>query len=222
MKSLVKIVFVLFLFFTALLILFNATGLMSVEKIETYMKVAQEASPVYVAFIVSLLLFVDLFIAVPSLTVMILAGFFLGPVIGSVSAITGIVLAGVCGYLFSRRYGAGLLAVLITDPKEREDAIGTFRKHGPLIIIVSRAAPVLPEISACLAGLSGMNFLKFLCFWLLSSIPYVAIACYAGSVSSVQNPFPAILAAIGLTAFFFLAAALFKRSKNVSKLSIGA
>ena len=63
-----------------------------------------------------------------------------------------------------------------------------------------------------------MPFYRFLPLWLLSSVPYALIATYAGSVSSIQDPKPAIFAAIGLTTFFFMAWMLFKRI-NSKKLS---
>ena len=95
-----------------------------------------------------------------------------------------------------------------------------FQKHGPIIILLSRATPVLPEVStACLAGITKMPFYRFLPLWLLSSVPYALIATYAEFQSQqYQDPKPAIFAAISLTTFFFMAWMLFKRI-NSKKLS---
>ena len=218
MKSLIKIAVTLFLFFTGMLILFKFTGVLTLEKIELWMTIAKSTNPLYVALIVAGLLFCDLFMAVPTLSIMLLAGYFLGSVYAFIAAIIGVLLAGLCGYFLSRKYGDKLLNSLISDPSEREEAVQTFQKHGPIIILLSRATPVLPEVSACLAGITRMPFSRFLPLWLLSSVPYALIATYAGSVSSIQDPKPAILAAIGLTTFFFAAWMLFKKT-TTSKLS---
>ena len=218
MKSLIKIALTLFLFFTGMLILFKFTGILTLEKIEIWMEAAKNTNPIFVALIVAGLLFCDLFMAVPTLSIMLLAGYFLGPVYAFIAAIIGVLAAGLCGYFLSRRYGDKLLNSLISDPSEREEAVQTFQKHGPIIILLSRATPVLPEVSACLAGITKMSFYRFLLLWLLSSVPYALIATYAGSVSSIQDPKPAIFAAIGLTTFFFMAWMLFKRI-NSEKLS---
>ena len=218
MKSLIKIAITLFIFFTAMLVIFNATGLLTLEKVEVWLAMAKKMNSFYVGLIISLLLFCDLFMAVPTLSIMLLAGYFLGPVYAFVAAIVGVLLAGLCGYFLSKKYGDKLLNSLISNPAEREDAIQTFQKHGPIIILLSRATPVLPEVSACLAGITKMPFYSFLPLWLLSSVPYALIATYAGSVSSIQDPKPAIFAAIGLTTFFFMAWMLFKRI-NSKKLS---
>jgi uncharacterized membrane protein YdjX (TVP38/TMEM64 family) len=74
--------------------------------------------------------------------------------------------------------------------------------------------PILPEVTACLAGMTGMPFTKFLLAWSLSSVPYVLIASYAGSISSIDNPKPAILAALVLSAAFWLAWFIYHRAHH--------
>lgn len=205
MKALIKLFLILFVFFTSTFVIMKYAGLLTVEQIEGWLKAAKELSPFYVGGIVTLLLFADLFIAVPTLTVSILAGYFLGHMYGALAALLGVTLAGVCGYLLSYHYGDKILNFLIKDKEQREEAIQTFNKHGFVMILLSRAMPVLPESSACLSGMTKMPFSKFLTAWLLSAVPYILIATYAGSVSTLTNPKPAIFAAIGITAFFGLA-----------------
>lgn len=205
---------VLGLFFTGMLILFKTTGLITVEKIELWLAAAKNVNSFYVALVVVILLFADLFIAVPTLTITLLAGFFIGPIAGALSAISGMLLAGVCGYVISRIFGDKLIHFLIKDQQEREEAILTFRKHGAIVILLARAAPVLPEVSACMAGMTGMSFLKFLFFWLLSLVPYAIIASYAGSISTLENPTPAIFTAVGFTIFFGLLGLLLEKGRS--------
>ena len=108
-------------------------------------------------------------------------------------------MAGVCGYTLSRYYGDAILGFLVKDEEQRNDAIITFQEHGFMMILLSRATPILPEVTACLSGMTRMNFSKFLFAWLISSVPYILIASYAGSISSIENPKPAIFTAIGLS-----------------------
>jgi uncharacterized membrane protein YdjX (TVP38/TMEM64 family) len=202
------------LFFTAMMVIFKFTGLLTVDNIKLWLEAAQNISPVYVAAIVVTLLFADLIMAVPSLTITILAGFFLGPVAGAAAAVSGMMLAGLSGYGLSRYKGEVLVRYLIKEEFERQQAKETFLAHGVIIILLSRAAPVIPEVSACMAGLTRMPFLRFLGAWSLSSIPYAAIAAYAGSVSSLANPMPAIFAAIFLSGGSWLGWAIFTKWKQ--------
>jgi len=137
MKSLLKIFLIIATLFASTFLLIRFTGTLSLEQIEAWLVQAKELSPVYVGAIVALLLFADLFIAIPTLTVAILAGYFLGHTYGAIAALTGIILAGVCGYVISRYYGEVILGFLLKDESKRHDAIGTFHKHGFVMILLS-------------------------------------------------------------------------------------
>lgn len=221
MKSLIKVMLVLALFFASTFIILKSTGLITVEKIELWLEVAKNINPIYVAIIVAALLFADLFIAVPTLTVMILGGYFLGPLIGAIAGISGLFLAGACGYAISRKYGSLLLNFLIRDLEKQKEAVETFQKHGAIVILLSRAMPILPEVSACMAGMTKMKFIKFLALWLTSTIPTATIASYAGSVSTLQNPKPAIYAVVGITVFFWLGWYVFRKVEQGRKVKAG-
>ena len=203
MKPLIKVFLIIATCFAATFLLIKFTGILTVEQIEGWLTQAKELSPIYVGTIVGLLLFADLFIAVPTLTVTILAGYFLGHTYGAVSALIGVILAGVCGYALSRYYGDVILGFLLKDEVKRNEAIITFQKHGFMMILLSRAMPILPEVTACLSGMTRMPFSKFILAWLISSIPYILIASYAGSISSMENPKPAIFSAIGISALLW-------------------
>ncbi len=219
MKALIKLFLILFMVFTSTLLVMKFAGLLTLEQIEGWLRAAKEFSPFYVGGIVVLLLFADLFIAIPALTVTLLAGYFLGHMYGAMAAMLGVLLAGISGYLLSYRYGDKILHFLIKDEEERNDAINTFSKHGFVMILLSRAMPLLPESTACLSGMTKMPFIKFLSAWLISSVPYICIATYAGSVSSLDNPIPAILAAIGISMFFWIAWFLYHRSNKKSSVA---
>lgn len=204
MKPLIKIFLIIAACFATTFILIKFSGVLTQEQIEGWLTQAKELSPVYVGTIVILLLFADLFIAVPTLTITILAGYFLGQSYGAFAALTGVTLAGVCGYTLSRYFGDSILGFLVKDKLKRLDAIDSFNKHGFVMILLSRAMPILPETTACLSGMTRMPFTKFLTAWMISSVPYILIATYAGSVSSINNPMPAIFTAIGITLFLWV------------------
>jgi uncharacterized membrane protein YdjX (TVP38/TMEM64 family) len=199
MTALIRVALILFTLFASTFLLLNLTGILTVELIEQWLTQAKELSPTYMGLFVISLLFLDLFVAVPTLTVAILAGYFLGHSYGFIAVLIGFSMAGIGGYCLSRWYGGKLLTVLIKDEQKRDEAITMFQKHGLVTIILSRAMPILPEVSACLAGMMKLRFRTFLSAWLVSTVPYAFIATYAGSISSIDNPKPAIFIAIGLS-----------------------
>ena len=66
------------------------------------------------------------------------------------------------------------------------------------MILLARAAPILPEVTACMAGMTRMKLTRFTLFWTIGTLPYMGIAAYAGSVSTLEDPMPTIYAALGL------------------------
>jgi uncharacterized membrane protein YdjX (TVP38/TMEM64 family) len=218
MRALVKLMLVLATLFATTFILAKFTGVISIEKIELWLTAAKSVNSFYLALIIILLLFSDLFIAVPTLTVMILSGYFLGPVYGAITAIIGVMLAGSSGYILSYFYGEKLEKLVIKDHQQRFALREQFELYGILMIVFSRAMPILPEITACLAGMTKMPVIKFITAWSVSSVPYAIIASYAGSISSLNNPKPAIITTIVLTTIcwtaWFLVQRLYKRKKQ--------
>lgn len=45
-----------------------------------------------------------------------------------------------------------------------------FQKYGFVMILMSRAAPILPEVSACLAGMTRMRIRTFFVAWSINTI----------------------------------------------------
>ena len=109
------------------------------------------------------------------------------------------------GYFLSKKYGEKVLNKLSSNEEQKKEMKELFLKHGTIVLILSRAVPMLPEISACLAGTCKMPFKRFLLFWALGTIPYLSIIVYAGSISETNNPMPAIYAALFVTGAFSLA-----------------
>ncbi len=218
MKQLIKVFLIIASIFTTMLLITKFSGILTIEKIEMWLHQAKNLSPLYAGMIVSALLFADLFIAVPTLSIVTLSGYFLGFTLGALFSLLGIFLAGIVGYILSRYYGKKILTFLIKNSNERVDAIEVFRRHGFVIILLSRAMPIMPETSACLSGATRMSFWKFLFAWTLSSVPYVLIASYAGSISTLQNPKPAIIMAIAVSAFFAIAWFFYRKKYKAPKV----
>jgi len=99
MKTLFKTFLIIAAFFMSIFIVIKMFDLIIIDDIERWLEAAKETSPLYLGLLVSVLLFSDLFIAVPTLTVCILSGYFLGVGLGALFSIVGVTLAGIVGYL---------------------------------------------------------------------------------------------------------------------------
>lgn len=218
MKSLIKVTLVIAVIFASTFIFAKVFGVLSLEQIQSWLEQAHQASDSVLVVVVIILLFADLFVAIPTLSICILAGYFLGFGLGAFAALIGVMLAGTSGYWISRLYGERFLNRLLKQQQQREQLKVSFKKHGFVMILLSRATPILPEVSACLAGMTCMPFLRFKLAWCLVSLPYVLIAAYSGSISSVNDPKPAIIAALGLSAVFAICWTIFKRKVRRDKM----
>ncbi|MFH1529014.1 MAG: VTT domain-containing protein [Bacteroidota bacterium] len=225
MKPLIKVIITIASLFALTFILVKVTGVLSVEQIESWFIQAKALSPFYIGIVVVLLLWVDLFIAVPTLTVIMLAGYFIGFQYGAAASLIGLLLAGSSGYGLSNVLGERILGFLLKKEEARQEMKSTFKQHSFVMILLSRAMPILPEVTACLAGMTKMKFTKFITAWLISAIPYVLIISYAGSVSSVENPNPAIFTAIGISATLWIGWYLYKvkhKKKIISHINLSS
>lgn len=82
------------------------------------------------------------------------------------------------------------------------------------MIMLSRAVPIVPEVTACMAGVTRMPIARYFLFFFLSTVPYVVIAAYAGSISSIESPQPAIFAALFLYAVLWVGWFIFRRTRK--------
>ncbi len=204
MKELFKAGTILAALFATTLIVIRISGVLTLQDIRNLIETASGMAPGYLAAIVMLLLFADLFIAIPTMTVCILAGYFLGAQLGALAASAGMLAAGICGYAISWRLGPSILLRLYKDPARLADMERIFRAQGTSVLLVCRALPILPEVSCCLAGATRMPFRRFLGAFALGTIPYAAIISYAGSVSAPQSPMPAVLTALTISGVLWL------------------
>ena len=214
MKPLIKVMLLLGTAFALTFVVGRVLGILTVENVTHWLELAGRVDPLWLAGTVVVLLFLDLFIAVPTLTITILGGFFLGFPVSAATAFTGKSLAAFSGYGISRIWGDRAVSFLVRNQDDRQDMAQTFHRNGPAMIILSRAAPIVPEVMACMAGATNMPFPRYLGYFSLSTLPYVLIASYAGSISSPESPQPAIYAALALYAVLWIGWYLFRRSSR--------
>lgn len=199
-----KIMLVLALFFASTFLVIKLTGLITVDTITALLHQVKQNHQFYIIVLVVALLFADLFIAVPTMTVTILSGYFLGWPVAVLTSLSGFYLAGITGYLISSKYGNRLLEYIYHDKQQLDEINNSYSRFGPVILIICRAIPILPEVSCCMAGATRMNFYKFLAMFSLGTIPYALVITYAGSISSLEKPTPAILTGISVTLVLWL------------------
>lgn len=213
MRALIKIMLILVAIFVTIFIFGRVLGILTLENIRFILTEAAKVEIAYLVMVVIILLFADIILSIPTLTVIILAGYFLGFPLAVLSSYIGMASALFTAYFISRKWGERAIAWVVKDEAERADMRDTFSRNGPAMILLSRAAPMVPEVCACLAGATGMKLGRYMLFFTLSTLPYACIAAYAGSISSVDDPKPAIFAMLFLYALLWGGWAWFRRYK---------
>jgi len=204
MKLLIKTVLILFVIFTTMLLIFKFSGILSVEDIKQIFSNLKSQPSYILGSLIVILLFIDLFIAIPTMTIILLAGYFIGFELALFYTFLGLLSASLTGYFLSRKYGEKVLDKLSSNEQQKLEMKELFNKHGVLVLVLSRAVPMLPEVSSCLAGTCKMTLKRFLLAWSIGTVPYLAVITYAGSISNFDNPMPAITAAVAITLLFWI------------------
>jgi uncharacterized membrane protein YdjX (TVP38/TMEM64 family) len=152
------------------------------------------------AVTVVLLLFVDLFLPIPSSLVMILSGAAFGIWWGSLLSLVGSIGGEWLGFELVRRYGRRVSRRIVGD-QEIERVQRLFARHGVAAVAVTRALPVVMETMSVVAALSGMRRSSFLRASLLGTGPIVFVYAYAGAASrQVGSLVPAGVILVAVTA----------------------
>ncbi len=215
MKLLIKSILILATIFTTTLLIIKFSGVLTVEDIKEIFATLKSQPSYILGALIVLLLFVDLFIAVPTMTIIILAGYFIGFELAVFYTFLGLFSASFTGYFLSRKHGKKILDKLSSDEEQKLEMTELFNKYGVLVLILSRAVPMLPEISSCLAGTCKMSFKRFFFAWSLGTIPYLCVIAYAGSISKLDDPMPAIYAALGVTFVFWFLWLIFMKKNGI-------
>ena len=116
------------------------------------------------------LLISDLFLPIPATGVMSAAGYVYGVWVGGALSALGSFLSGMFAFGLCRAFGHQAAARLAGEAGLAQNE-AVFRHAGPWLIALSRGLPILPEVTACLAGLSRMRTSLFILALLCGSVP---------------------------------------------------
>lgn len=151
------------------------------------------------------LLCADLVLPLPATGVMSAAGFVYGVWVGGAISAVGSFLSGSMAYALCRSFGRGIAERLAGGGEKLALNQAQFRRRGPILVALSRALPLLPEVVACLAGLARMPprvfFLALACGCVPMGFTYAAIGA-AGQ----EEPGLALALSIAVPAALWLVA----------------
>jgi len=185
---------VLFACFGSAILLNLAFGWFSLEDVRAFLA-ALRARPVEAGLLMIGLLAVDSVLAVPTLGTLVVGGNLLGPFWGAACGWVGMTSAGAICYA-GGRFGAPLFVAEAVRARARADV----DRIGPVPLLFARAIPVLPETLSAMAGFGGLDARHFLLYFGLGNLPFALVGAWSGSVSTLGNPWPALFAAVGMTA----------------------
>ena len=159
----------------------------------------------------------DLFVPLPAPAIMAALGLVYGPVLGGLLASVGSFAAALLGYVLCRMIGPRA-ASWIAGPEQIERLIGFFGRHGMWAIALSRWMPAVPEVLACLAGLTRMPWPRFALGNLIGSVAVGFAYAYVGA-SGEDDPGGALAIAfllpyLALPLFFIYLARERKRARS--------
>jgi uncharacterized membrane protein YdjX (TVP38/TMEM64 family) len=150
-----------------------------------------------------LLLIADLLLPIPASAVMAALGIMYGPVAGGSIATLGSFLSGALAYLLCRNFGrAAALRLLGADGLVEGERL--FAQAGGWLVALSRWLPVLPEVIACMAGLTRMPPRTFFAALACGSAPLGFAFAALGHAGS-DDPLLVILVSAGLPPLLWLA-----------------
>jgi uncharacterized membrane protein YdjX (TVP38/TMEM64 family) len=150
--------------------------------------------PALVFALVIGILAVDSVLAVPTITTVLAAGYLLGPSWGALASFLGMMSAGSICYWGGRAWGASRwLKRRAVDELELR---GGEREVGAAALLIARAAPMLPEALSAMAGSRRMRAARYYLYFGLGNLPFAILLSYAGSVSTLERPWPAVAAAL--------------------------
>ncbi|MFN6924336.1 MAG: TVP38/TMEM64 family protein [Tabrizicola sp.] len=205
MRDLPGIGLILALVFASTFVLARWSGILPEEDLLAWLQDLRERHPAWLIGAVLLLLVPDLFIAVPTMTTVLLAGWLLGAGPGGRTAASGLLLMGSTACLIGRSAGRRGLSRLFRADARLAGIERALARNDLLTLAICQALPILPELSATLAGIARTPPLRFLAGWALGVVPFSFVVAGGGAASSPDDLRPAILTAIGTTAVLLLA-----------------
>ena len=128
-----------------------------------------------------LLLVADLVLPVPGTAVMSGLGYVYGAWWGGLAAAAGSFLSGALAYGLCRKFG-GRMAVRLMGEKGFAQGVRMFAGGGGGFMVAgSRCLPLLPEVVACMAGLTKMPARRFFTALACGSVPVGFVFAWIGA-----------------------------------------
>jgi uncharacterized membrane protein YdjX (TVP38/TMEM64 family) len=153
-------------------------------------------SPWVVATGVAGILATDVLLPVPSSLVSTFAGARLGTLLGAFASWSGMSLGASIGFALARQWGRPL-AQRLSRPEDLDRMAVASQRYGPIVLVVTRALPVLAEASVLLMGIHLLPWKKFLPAILLSNLG-IAVAYAAFGTFAQQHEWLALAMGISV------------------------
>ena len=204
MRDLLRIALILGLAFASTFLVVRGLDLLPEEGVIRWLEGLRDIHPLWLMAGVIALLLLDLLIAVPTMTTILLAGWLLGPLLGGLTGAFGLMLMGSLGYGLGRLMGRPILSRLLGDRDRLAEIEAAFARNDLLTLAVCQALPILPELSATLAGVARMPPARFALGYGIGTVPFAFILASGGAASSPEDLRPAILTAIALSALLLI------------------
>jgi uncharacterized membrane protein YdjX (TVP38/TMEM64 family) len=199
MKDLLKVALVIALAFASTFVVMRLTGILTEERVRAFLAEAHTIHPGWFVALVVALLLLDLLVAIPTMTTILLAGYFLGAWLGGAAAVLGLLAMGSTGYALGRRFGRPVLSRLFASDARLAEVERAFARNDLLVLFACQALPILPELSCCLAGIARTPLPRFFFGYAVGVVPFAFVVAWAGSASTLADPKPAILTVIGVS-----------------------
>ena len=213
MGDLLKLAATLTVAFASTFLVIQGLGLMPEEGVVAWLEDLRSIHPGWLMAGVVALLMLDLLVAVPTMMTILLAGWLLGPWVGGAISSLGLMAMGGTGYLIGRIAGRPALARYFGGDRRLGGIEAAFARNDLLILVVCQALPILPELSATLAGIARMPPLRFALGYGLGVIPFALVVASGGAASGPDDLRPAILTVIAVSCGLLLAfRLLFRRA----------
>lgn len=132
------------------------------------------------------LLLLDLVLPVPGTAVMTALGLIYGPVVGGLVGAAGSILSGAAAYGLCRGLGRSA-AVRVTGERGLAQGERLFSRVGGWAVAFSRWLPLLPEVVACMAGLTRMPAPSFFLALTCGTLPMAFTFATVGHIG-LQSP----------------------------------
>lgn len=204
MKDLIRVALILAAAFASTFLIVQWFGLLPEEGVIRWLEGLRAVHPGWLMAGVVALLLLDLFVAVPTMTTILIAGWLLGPVLGGATAAFGLMLLGTTGYVIGRLAGRPVLRRMLKDEARLAGIEAAFARNDLLTLAVCQAVPILPEVSAVMAGVARMHPLRFGLGYGIGVIPFAFVVASGGAASSPDDLRPAILTVIGVSAVLLI------------------